>query len=135
MFRRLVISSFLILALGFAVAPRVVLAADASPDKLKKVESELQRQKQQAAALEEESKETSGNLQNLQQKLVDATASLEGKEEEQQQIEERLSGIEKEIAEKNAAYDKNRRELSVLVDVLIRLGQQPPETYFLQAGL
>ena len=136
MLRRFAVSPRIVLTLALLAAPCLVLAAqDASPDKLKKVESELQQQKQQAAELDQQSKEASGNLQDLHQRLIDATVSLQAKEEEQQQIEGRLRGLEKEIADKNAAYDKSRRELSELVDVLIRLAKQPPETFFLRTGL
>jgi septal ring factor EnvC (AmiA/AmiB activator) len=92
-------------------------------------------QKKRAEVLEQQKKETADTLQTLQQKLVDATASLEAKEEEQRQVEERLGSLENEIAGKNAAYDKNRRELAMLAGVLLRLGEQPPESYFLRSGL
>jgi septal ring factor EnvC (AmiA/AmiB activator) len=132
---RLAVPPRIVLMFALLAAPCLVLAAQDAPDKLKKVESELQQQKQQEAELDQQSKEASGNLQNLHQRLLDATAALETKEGEQQQVEERLHGLEKEIADKNAAYDENRRDLSRLAEVLVRLAKQPPETYFLHAGL
>jgi septal ring factor EnvC (AmiA/AmiB activator) len=111
------------------------LAKDTSPDQLKKVETEMVWQKKKAAALDQENKKAADSLHNLQRKLIEATQALQAKEEEQQQVEDRLHGLEKEIAGKNAALAKNRRELGALAGVLIRIGQQPPEAYFLRAGL
>src|ERR1700679_2686016 len=118
-----------IIAFGVAVEPCVVLAVDkASQDQLQKVETELALQKKQAADLDRKKKETADTLQELRQKLIAATQALEDKEDEQQQVEDRLHGLENEIAAKNVALAKSRKELAALADVLIRLGQQPPET-------
>jgi septal ring factor EnvC (AmiA/AmiB activator) len=134
--RRLAVPALLILTLGLLAAPYLALAADdASPDKLKQVESEMAAQKKQAALLDQQKKDAADSLQDLRQKLINATAALENKEDEQQQVEDRLHGIEGEIADRQKTLAKSRRELSALTSVLIRLGQQPPETYFLRAGL
>ena len=116
--------------------PRGFAPADnPSQDKLHKVETELAWHKKQAADLDRKKRETADTLQELRQKLIAATQALEAKEDEQQQVEDRLHGLENEIASKNAALAKSRKELAALADVLIRLGQQPPESWFLHAGL
>jgi septal ring factor EnvC (AmiA/AmiB activator) len=111
------------------------LAASPSQDKLQKVESEMALQKKQAADLDRKTREANDNLQDLRHRLIEATRALEAKEDEQQEVEDRLHGLENEIATKNEALAKSREELATLTDVLIRLGQQPPETWFLHAGL
>ncbi len=130
---RLILPSLLILAFGLAMPSP--LAAKDDDDKLRKVQTEMLWQKKRAADLEEQGREAAGNLKGLQKKLVEATRALQDKQEEQQQVQERMRGLEKEIAAKNATIAKSRHELAVLAGVLIRLGQQPPETYFLRAGL
>lgn len=124
-----------LLMLTVLAAPAVRAADKASQDKLRQIESELARQKRQAEALERKEKETADSIQGLHARLLEATRTLRAKEDEQEQVEERLRGIEKEVAAKNAALARDREDLGLLTTVLIRLGRQPPETYFLRAGL
>jgi len=133
MSRRFAVLFFLTIA--FLAAPRLAPAEDASPDKLKKVETEMLWQKKQAAALEKQRKEAAGDLDDLRHKLIEATQALQNKEDEQQQVETRLHGIQGEIAAREDALTKSRRELSALTGILIRLGLQPPAAYFLRTGL
>ncbi len=130
---RLIFPGFLFLTLVLAIPS--LAAKDASKDKLQKVQTEMLWQKKQAEDLDRKSRETAGNLQELQKKLIEATRALQDKQDEEQQVEERLKGLENEITAKNTALDKSRHELSTLTAVLIRIAQQPPETYFLRAGL
>src|ERR1700740_986939 len=109
MLRRILVSTLLIIAI--ACVPQAMLAATASQDKLKKVETEMAWQKKKADDLDKQKKIAAGDLQELKRKLISATQALEAKEDEQEQVEDRLHGLEKEIAEKNAALAQSRREL------------------------
>jgi murein hydrolase activator len=134
MFQRPLISLFLISAI--ALAPHAMLAASTpSQDKLKKVESELASQKKKADDLDKQKKIAAGDLQELKRKLIAATQALEAKEDEQQQVEDRLHQLEKEIADKTFALATNRKELAALAETLIKLNRQPPEAYFLKGDV
>lgn len=104
-------------------------------EKLQKIQSELARQKQQAAALEAKAKQASGDLEALRPKLIAATEALQDKQEEQDRLEDRLADLESETALKTAALNANKKHLALLTGTLIRLGEEPPVSYFLRAGM
>ncbi len=124
-----------LLSAALCAAPLFAHAQGASPDKLKQVESQMEAQKKQAALLEQQKKEAADNISDLRQKLIEATRALQNKQDEQQQVEDRLHGLQKEIAGRQKTLGKSRQEIGTLTSILIRLGQQPPESFFLQAGL
>lgn len=125
----------LFLLLLIACAPSAARAENAPADKLQKIQSEVERQKQQSAALDEKAKEASGDLQSLRQKLITATQALQGKQEEQDRLEDRLQELEDETKSKSAALDASKKQLGMMTGILIRLGEEPPASYFLRTGL
>ncbi len=104
-------------------------------DNLNKVESELDQQKQQAAALDEKARETSEGLRDLRQRLIAATAAFQAKEAEQEGLEDKLDELTQDIDAKNKALKDERHKLNILTDALIELSRQPPESEFLQSNL
>ena len=122
---------FLLIALGFSARAEEAV----SSEKLKAVQSQLDKQQQKADALAEKTRQASADLGNLRQKLIAATAALQDKQKEQDQLEDRLDDLEDEVDAKNQALVQSRQQLRELTGVLIRISAVPPAAYFLRTGM
>jgi septal ring factor EnvC (AmiA/AmiB activator) len=117
---------------GFAAAP----ASAASPkDQLNQVESELGQHKQEAAALDAKAQAASENLKDLRGKLIDATEALQAKQEQQENLQEKLDALARDIDARNTDLAYGRKKLDALMESFIELSRQPPESLFLHTQL
>ena len=131
------IRSFLLLSLFFASLLSAIPSARAenAKDKLHKVESTLSQRKAEAEALAQKEQEESATLNDLRQKLIDASDALAQKQEEHKRLADKQDELADDIAEKTKALKDERHKLSALMMALIELGRQPPESLLLQSGL
>jgi septal ring factor EnvC (AmiA/AmiB activator) len=100
--------------------------------KLQQVEEELAQQKHQQDVLDATALEASRSLESLRQRMIASTRTLQEKEAEQENLENKLNQLTDEIAEKSKNADANRHELSLTVSVLVEIASRPPESLFLQ---
>lgn len=126
---RFLIATVLLLLLGAGIAHAK------TAEELKQIEQKLSQQKQQAEALDVKAKETSESLQELRQKLIEATVNYQSKAEEQDRLEDKLDQLSQDIDGKNQALKDEKHKLTLFTEALIELSRQPPETWFLQTGL
>ncbi len=120
---------FLFLAL-VCCAALPVRAADG--DKLKQVEEQLAKQRRQEETLAAAAREASKGLEDLRQRMIASTKTLQEKEAEQENLEDKLDQLTGEIAEKSKTADENRRQLSFMVSALVEIASRPPASLFLQ---
>ena len=104
-------------------------------DELRQVEQALAAQKGQADALARQEKAAAQDLKALQKQLIDATASLQEKQDEQEQLEERSRALEDETTARAGELDAARARLADLSEALTRLSRQPPATFLLHGAL
>lgn len=102
-----------------------------SAAELAKVEKQLSQQKESAARLEAKEKETGKELEELREKLVDATDSLRSKEEEQKKLEASLTSFEKEVTLREAVLSRSRGRLNDLISALLQLTRRPPALFLM----
>ena len=124
-----------LIAVCFASFATHAADKDNAKVQLKQVEDQLTRQKEEAATLDAKTREATENLRTLKQKLIDASANLATKQEEQDRLENELTDLAKDIATKTTELASERRKLGLLTQALIDLSQQPPASLLLQAGL
>ncbi|MFA4994957.1 MAG: peptidoglycan DD-metalloendopeptidase family protein [Bdellovibrionales bacterium] len=114
----------------FCCAP--IPAEAASDDELRKIETQLAKQKRQEKVLAAAALEASRGLDELRQRMIASTRTLQEKEVEQENLEDKLDQLTDEISEKSKTADENRRQLSLMVSVLVDITSRPPESLFLQ---
>ncbi len=104
-------------------------------DDLQRVEQKLSQQKAEAEKLERKEKETAQEIGSLQQRLVDATEALRGKQDEQEALKERLRDLERDINKREEALSGAQSQLGSMAEALLRFSRQPPEVYLLNEPL
>lgn len=107
-------------------------AAAKTEDKLQQVEEQLSEKQQQAQKLDEAANAASKNLQDLRQRMIDATQKLQEKETEQDTLEDRLDDLTQQIEQKSKTADAERKQLSLMISALVEIASRPPESLFLQ---
>ncbi len=117
-----------------ALVPRHAHADDAK-QKLQQVESELDQRKQKEAALNAEAQRASETLKPLQQRLIAATEALNAKQDEEQNLEDKLDDLNADIDSKTKQMQEEKHKLILLTDALIELSREPPAELLLQTGL
>lgn len=100
-------------------------------EELARVEKELAAQKLVAQNLEKKEKLTSSELEKLRQQLIKATAELQQKQSEQEELEDRLSALEKETALRAGVLHESQSRLASLTSALLQLSREPPELFIL----
>jgi septal ring factor EnvC (AmiA/AmiB activator) len=130
--KRLKLLAGIVLLAAFAAQP--AHAADPKA-KLHKIETQLDQGKQRAAALDQKAQDTADNLKDLHEKLIAATEAVEAKEAEENQIQDKLDDLARDIAMRQAALAGEKKKLKALTAALIELARRPPETLLLQTGL
>lgn len=121
----------IILFLAFlccAVTP----ALAASENNLQKIEEQLAEKKHQEQELAAAAREASKGLEDLRQRMIVSTRTLQEKEAEQESLEDKIDQLTGEIAEKSKTADENRRQLSFMVSALVEIASRPPASLFLQ---
>ncbi len=119
---------FMVLAQFF---PLPAMAADAD-DKLRQVESQLEEKKKEQKELAVAAREANKGLDDLRHRMVRATQTLQDKESEQSNLEDKLDELAKEIAEKSKGAKAEREQLSLMVSALVEISSRPPISLFLQ---
>lgn len=107
-------------------------AEEETGDKLRAVESQLKETQQEQKALAVAAQKTSKGLDELRQRMVRATQTLQEKEAEQANLEDKLDELAKEIAEKGKNAKAEREQLSLMVSALVEISSRPPISLFLQ---
>lgn len=125
---------FLVFLLSLPV-PSPARCETGPAEELARIEKELAEQKAEAATLEEKAQTTQQEIGQLQQRLIDATAALQKKQEDQGRLEDRLQKLEKETEGRAKALSNARQRLADFTSALLRLGREPPETFLLQSSL
>jgi len=117
---------------AFFVCYAAPCARASEEDKLQKVEEQLAEKKHQEEMLNATAQETSKGLEDLRQRMISSTQKLQEKEAEQENLEDKLDDLTREIAEKSKNAKEERRQLSLMVSVLVDVASRPPESLFLQ---
>jgi len=128
----------------FVSFPAFCFSAEANPvdkgkqvepkqdDKLQQVEAKLAEKKQEQEALDAAAREASKGLEDLRQRMISSTKTLQEKENEQESLENKLDELTRAITEKSKHADEERRRLSMMMSALIDIASRPPESLFLQ---
>ena len=106
-----------------------------SPQNLTRVEKKLSQQKAQAATLDKKEKEAARDLDDLKKQLIAATAALQDKQDEQEQLEDKLATLEEKAANRSSTQSALRARLTIMTSALLRLSRQPPETFLFRTAL
>jgi len=104
-------------------------------DELRQIEQQLSQKQQQQAALDAAAQEASKGLEDLRAKLIVAAQNLQDKQDEEQNIADKIDALTGEIAEKSKLAKEERAQLSLMISALIEIASRPPETLFLQNGV
>lgn len=116
---------------GFlAILVHQPLCAQTAED-LVRLEKELAAQKAAALGLEKKEKATEAEIDGLRKKLISATSEMQNKQGEQEDLETRLSALEKETALRAGVLNESRSRLSALTSALLELSRVPPELFLL----
>jgi len=109
-------------------------SAAAADDRLHQIEEQLNQQKQQQEQLDAQVREAGKGLQDLRDKLIQSTKTLQDKESEEETLEDKLDDLSQEIADKSKKAAEERAQLGQLISALVEIASRPPETLFLQDG-
>jgi septal ring factor EnvC (AmiA/AmiB activator) len=120
----------LVLIVILGCAPSVQAKPD---DKLRQVEQQLAEKKHQQEVLDAAALEASKNLEDLRQRMITSTKTLQEKESEQETLEDKLDDLTQQIAEKSKNASAERKQLVLMVSALIEIASRPPESLFLQS--
>lgn len=117
------------LLLAVLALPWGTALAARSPQELRAIESEIQRQQNEAVALEDRERATTVDLQDLQRQMVAAAEALQKRQSEQDGLEEKLATLEKEAGGRLDSLRATRERLGLLAGALLRVSRQPPVTF------
>jgi septal ring factor EnvC (AmiA/AmiB activator) len=124
---------FSALFISFAIAAGPARAT--TNEELRQVEEQLYQKKQQQEQLDQTEREAAKNLDDLRERLVRSTQTIQDKEAEEENLEDKLDDLTGEIAEKSKNAERERKQLALMVSALVEIASRPPETLFLQNGL
>ncbi|MBI1273708.1 MAG: peptidoglycan DD-metalloendopeptidase family protein [Alphaproteobacteria bacterium] len=117
-------------AAGQPLSPPTATAAD-----VRKIESQLEKKKQQAAALEETRRKAEAELAALRGKLVSAAADERKKQAEKDRLGSKLAHLQREAEAKQAEWSASEKQASAALAALTRLSRLPPEALLLHASV
>jgi septal ring factor EnvC (AmiA/AmiB activator) len=103
-----------------------------SADELQQVEKQLAEKEHQEKALDAAVAETSKGLEDLRARMVSSTKTLQEKEAEQENLEDKLDQLTQEIEEKSKNAEAERKQLSLIISALVEISSRPPESLFLE---
>ncbi len=103
-----------------------------SAEELAAIEKQMAEQKALATKLEKKEQATEEEIEELRERLIKATSSLQEKQSEQDDLEGRLAELEKEVALRESALDQSRAKLARLTGVLVHLHRQPPVLFLMR---
>lgn len=93
---------------------------------LARIEKEMADQKSAAAKLEKKEQATASELEQLRDKLVAASDAMEKKQDEQENLEDRLESLVLETQQRSQALAASRQRLASLTGGLVQLSREPP---------
>jgi len=102
-----------------------------SAQDLARIEKQVAEQKAVAQGLDKKEKATAAEVDGLRSKLISATKDLQSKQGEQEELEARLSVLEKETALRAGVLGESHKRLASLTSALLELSRQPPELFVL----
>jgi len=117
-----------------AVTCAAPMAHAVQDDKLQQIEDQLNQKKQQQEQLDQAAREASKGLQDLRDRLIQAAKTLQDKQTEEENLEDKLDDLSQDIALKSKKADEERKQLSQIISALVEIASRPPETLFLQNG-
>jgi septal ring factor EnvC (AmiA/AmiB activator) len=103
-----------------------------TPADLARVEKQLEEQKAAAQGLEKKETATAQELETLRDKLITAGQELQTKSNEQEELEDRLTALEKETERRTLSLNESRRRLALLTRLLLQFSRQPSEVVLMQ---
>ncbi len=103
-----------------------------SAEELALIEKQLAEQKEVAAKLEKKEQATEDEIESLREKLITATSSLQDKQNEQEELETRLSDLEKEVTLREAVLKQARERLATLAGAFLQLNREPPALFLMR---
>jgi septal ring factor EnvC (AmiA/AmiB activator) len=106
-------------------------AQEADPARLDEIQQQIEEERGRVDSLDSQSKELTGEVAALQQKLIAAARTAQDSEEELSQIEGTLAALEEEAATAEAELGARRGQLAAILGALQRLALQPPEAMLL----
>ncbi len=101
-------------------------------DRLHQVEQQLAEKKHQQEILDQQARDAAKNLDDLRGHLIQSTQALQDKENEQENLEDKLDDLTQQIAEKSKNAEAERKQLAAMVAALVEIAGRPPESLFLQ---
>lgn len=106
-------------------------AQEADPARLDEIQQQIERERGRVDSLDSQSKELTGEVAALRQKLIAAAKTAQDSEEELSQIEGTLAALEEEGATAESELGARRSQLAAILGALQRLALQPPEAMLL----
>jgi septal ring factor EnvC (AmiA/AmiB activator) len=102
---------------------------------LHQVEEQLKQKQQQQEQLDAAARTAAKGLEELRDKLIASTKTVQDKQDEDEALEDKLDRLTDDIAAKSKNAAKERAQLSLMISALIEVASRPPETLFLQNGI
>lgn len=111
-------------------APIVAIAQPA--DDLQKIEAKISQQRAESDALAQTERTATEDINDLKKRLVSATSALQNKQDEQDNLEDRLRDLEDEMASGKQKLIATRARLVTLTNAMLRLSREPPVAFILR---
>ncbi len=103
-----------------------------TPADLARIEKAMEEQKVVAQGLEKKEAATAQELEALRDKLIEAGQDLQAKSNEQEELENRLTALEKETERRTRTLHESRQRLALLTRLLLQFSRQPSEVVVMQ---
>jgi septal ring factor EnvC (AmiA/AmiB activator) len=116
--------------LNFSAPPALASAAD----ELEETQGSLREAEARQAELEEKRAKLQKELDELQKQLVPSAGNVQKYEAELSATEDKLSILDDQLAQKEAALEAARTRQAVLVQAALRLSRTPPQAALLMPG-
>ena len=108
--------------------------AQQTPNELRSVEQQIEREKRRKKALEARSRKLSLETASLRRELIEAARSAQEKETLLTKLEAQLSRLVKEAEKREAALAEQRRGLAGTLGALARLSRNAPQALLVYPG-
>ncbi len=124
---------FLLIALvAVSLLSPEAISLTQTPADLARIEKEMEEQKAAAQGLEKKENATAQELETLRDKLIAAGQELQTKSNEQEELENRLTALEKETERRTLSLHESNQRLALLTRLLLQFSRQPSEVVLMQ---
>jgi len=124
-----VVSAALAFLLLFLAIPSLAIAEDEFREskKLKTIERQLERDREEAEALDRKANSLSNEISELKAQLINQARAVQDQEERLSTQERELKVLSDDLRDKTAALEQKREQLGYMVAALERIARQPPQ--------